>query len=42
MNHDIPTRGEVPAAHRWNLSRLFPDDESWEKGLEASAPPRAE
>lgn len=34
MNHDIPTRGEVPFAYRWNLSRLFPDDESWEKGLE--------
>ncbi len=35
MNHEIPKRCEVPLAHRWNLSRLFPDDASWEKGLEA-------
>jgi oligoendopeptidase F len=34
MNNDIPKRGEVPEAHRWNLSRLFVDDEAWEKGLE--------
>lgn len=33
MSHDIPKRGDVPAAHRWNLSRLFAGDEEWELGL---------
>lgn len=29
----IPERTEVPAAHTWDLSRLFEDDAAWEKGL---------
>lgn len=37
MNHNIPTRSEVPVRHTWDLSRLFPDDEAWEKGLEKLA-----
>ncbi len=27
----IPSRHEVPASDRWDLSSLFPDDESWEQ-----------
>lgn len=34
MNHSIPKRSEVSSAHKWNLSKLFPTDEAWEKGLE--------
>ena len=29
----IPTRSEVPPSDRWDLSRLFPDEASWEEGL---------
>jgi oligoendopeptidase F len=29
----IPTRSEVPESDRWNLSRLYPDEASWETGL---------
>jgi oligoendopeptidase F len=29
----IPTRAEVPESDRWNLSRLYPDEASWEIGL---------
>lgn len=29
----LPTRAEVPAEDRWNLSSLFPDDAAWEKAL---------
>jgi oligoendopeptidase F len=29
----IPTRSEVPSQDRWNLSRLFTDESSWERGL---------
>ncbi len=35
--HDIPRRGEVPLTDRWNLSKLFPSDDAWEKGLEKLA-----
>jgi len=34
VNHAIPKRGDVPNAHKWDLSGLFENDESWEKGLE--------
>ena len=30
----IPTRGEIPEKDTWDLSKLFPDNESWERGLE--------
>ncbi len=33
--HEIPARRDVPAAHRWNLSRLYADDRAWEAGLSA-------
>ena len=33
MTHDIPVRADVPAEHRWNLSRLYPSDQAWEEGL---------
>jgi oligoendopeptidase F len=29
----IPARSEIPTADRWDLSRLFKDEEAWEKGL---------
>ena len=29
----IPSRGEVPAADRWNLAGLFPDDAAWEQSF---------
>ncbi len=29
----IPPRSAVPEQDRWNLSKLFPDDRSWEEGL---------
>lgn len=29
--HEIPTRAEVPAEHRWNLGALYPGEEAWEK-----------
>ncbi|GAB1456742.1 MAG: oligoendopeptidase F [Spirochaetia bacterium] len=31
--HDIPARKDVPAAFRWNLSRLSKDDATWETSL---------
>ena len=33
MTHDIPVRADVPEEHRWNLSKLYPNDEAWEEGL---------
>ena len=33
MTHEIPVRADVPAEHRWSLSRLYPSDEAWEAGL---------
>ncbi|MCX8013027.1 MAG: oligoendopeptidase F family protein, partial [Rectinema sp.] len=33
MSASIPERKDVPAAFKWNLSRLFPNDEAWGKGL---------
>jgi oligoendopeptidase F len=30
----IPLRSEVPESDRWNLNKLFPEPEAWEKGLE--------
>ena len=32
--HSLPERNAVPNEYRWNLEKLFPDDASWEKGLE--------
>ena len=29
----IPERKDVPAAHRWRLSKLYSDDGAWEAGL---------
>jgi len=31
--HEIPARKDVPAAHRWNLSRLSRDDGAWDADL---------
>jgi oligoendopeptidase F len=31
----IPSRSELPASDRWNLSKLFPSEEAWEEGLKA-------
>ena len=37
MNKSTPTRPpkrrDVPPAHCWDLTRLFPDDQAWESGL---------
>ncbi len=30
----IPERKDVPSEHAWDLSKLFPNDAAWEKGLE--------
>ena len=30
----IPQRGQIAAADQWNLAKLFPDEEAWERGLE--------
>jgi oligoendopeptidase F len=30
---NIPERKDVPPAHRWDLSKLFPTDSDWEAGL---------
>lgn len=35
QNNTIPERKDVPAAHRWNLSRLSKDEASWDKDLKA-------
>lgn len=32
--NDIPARKDVRPEDRWNLSKLFPDDEAWERGLQ--------
>ena len=32
-NTEIPLRKDVPAAHRWDLSRLSKDEKSWESDL---------
>ncbi|MFO7849351.1 MAG: oligoendopeptidase F [Spirochaetia bacterium] len=32
-NEKIPTREEIPKEHTWDLSKLFPDPETWEEGL---------
>jgi oligoendopeptidase F len=31
----IPARQEIPQSDTWDLSKLFPDDESWNEGLAA-------
>ncbi|HRZ89583.1 MAG TPA: M3 family metallopeptidase, partial [Spirochaetia bacterium] len=31
--NDIPVRKDVRPEDRWNLSKLFPDDAAWERGL---------
>ena len=33
MSHEIPVRKDVKPEDRWNLSRLFPDEAAWERGL---------
>jgi len=32
----VPTRGEVPVEHTWDLSVIFPDVEQWERELAAT------
>ena len=29
----LPPRSKVPAADKWDLSSLYPDDESWERAF---------
>ena len=31
--HEIPLRKDVPAAHRWNLSKLSESDAAWDRDL---------
>ncbi len=31
--HEIPLRKDVPLAHRWNLEKLAPSPEAWEKAF---------
>lgn len=33
QTHTIPTRQEVPAEHRWNLSKLYANEQDWEADL---------
>ena len=33
MNTTIPSRSNVALGDTWNLSRLYPSDAEWEKGL---------
>ncbi|MFP4377193.1 MAG: oligoendopeptidase F [Spirochaetales bacterium] len=33
MATNVPTRADVPAEHRWNLHKLYENDEAWEEGL---------
>lgn len=30
----IPQRSQIAAADQWNLAKLFPDEDAWERGLE--------
>ncbi|MBL8966129.1 MAG: oligoendopeptidase F, partial [Spirochaetaceae bacterium] len=32
-SHEIPLRNDVPEKDRWNLEKLFPSEEAWEKAL---------
>lgn len=33
-SNQIPSRADVPAEHRWNLSKLYESEREWEAGLE--------